>query len=353
MKTVRNELSVLIVEDNPGDFALVEEFLLEQIPQSAIVQAKNYREAREALCAVDNDFDVVLLDLSLPDKTGISLIKEIVELSEGMPVIVLTGYTDVAFGVNSLALGVSDYILKEELNPTLLLKSILYSIERKKKTIELEESERKYSELFHLSPQPMYVFDAKTLQFLDVNAAAIKYYGYSRDEFLLLGIKDIVPPIEVMRLDDLFSEWHGYKGHSYNGNFIHRKRSGKLRKVDIQSNVIDYKGKRAIVALAIDITERLNYIKAIELQNKKLREISFVQSHIVRAPLARIMGLVQLLRESNDPSQKDQILNFLTISADELDSVIKEITTITAKRTGEKSKAARRNLALQGQHRVN
>lgn len=347
MKTVKKELSVLIVEDNPGDFALVEEFLLEQMPQSAIVQAKNYKEAREELCATDNCFDVILLDLSLPDKTGISLIKEVVELSDGMPVIVLTGYTDVAFGVNSLSLGVSDYILKEELNPALLHKSILYSIERKKKTIELEESEKRYSELFHLSPQPMYVFDAKTLQFLDVNAAAIKYYGYSREEFLLIGIKEIVPSTEVMRLDDLFSGWHGHRGQSYNGNFTHRKKNGKLRKVEVQSNVIDYKGKRAIIALAIDITERLNYIKAIELQNKKLREISFVQSHIVRAPLARIMGLVQLLSESNDPSQKEQILNFLAVSADELDNVIREITTITVNKADEKDKSGRRNFVWQ------
>jgi PAS domain S-box-containing protein len=347
MKTVKEELSVLIVEDNPGDFALVEEFLLEQMPQSVIVQAKNYKEARETLCAADMNFDVILLDLSLPDKTGISLIKEIVELSEGMPVIVLTGYTDVAFGVNSLALGVSDYILKEELNPALLQKSILYSIERKKKTTELEESEKRYSELFHLSPQPMYVFDAKTLQFLDVNAAAVKYYGYSHDEFLLMGIKDIVPSTEVMRLDDLFSGYHNHRGQSYNGNFTHRKKNGKLRKVEVQSNLIDYKGKRAVVALAIDITERLNYVKAIELQNKKLREISFVQSHIVRAPLARIIGLVQLLRESIDHAQKEQILNFLEISADELDNVIREITTMTANKTDEVSKPGRHNFVRQ------
>ena len=347
MKTVRNELRALIVEDNPGDFALVEEFLLEQIPETEIVHAKNCKEARGALCVFDKSFDVILLDLSLPDKTGISLIKEIVELSKGMPVIVLTGYTDVAFGVNSLALGVSDYILKEELNPTLLLKSILYSIERKKKIAELEDSEKRYSELFQLSPQPMYVFDAKTLQFLDVNAAAARYYGYSQDEFLLMGIKDIVPLTERMRLDDLFSTWHNDRIPTYRGNFTHRKRNGKLRKVEIQSNSIEYKGKKAIIALAIDITERQNYIKEIELQNEKLREISWLQSHIVRAPLARILGLVQLLNESHDAMQKEQMLSFLNESANELDNVIKEITAMTGGKKDERSRAIIRNFVGQ------
>src|SRR3569833_862638 len=150
MKKARKEFSILVIEDNPGDFALVEEFLLEQIEVVSLFRAENYKEAREALISAGVIYDVVLLDLSLPDKTGIPLIREIVELCSSMPVIVLTGYTDLSFGGNSLALGVSDYILKEELSPTFLYKSILYSIERKRDIAELKASQKEYSELFHL-----------------------------------------------------------------------------------------------------------------------------------------------------------------------------------------------------------
>jgi PAS domain S-box-containing protein len=76
-----------------------------------------------------------------------------------------------------------------------------------------------------------------------------------------------------------------------------------------------------------DVTERHNYIKAIEEQNRMLKEISWMQSHVVRAPLARIMGLVPLLMELKENSpEKDEALQYLALSANELDEVIKSIT---------------------------
>jgi len=139
----KGEHAILVIEDNPGDFALVEEFLLEQIEAPAISHAINYREAREILTDEKKSFDIVLLDLSLPDKTGIPLIKEIVEISPNAPVIVLTGYSDLTFGVKSLSLGISDYILKDELTALSLYKSIVYSTERKRIILELGISERR------------------------------------------------------------------------------------------------------------------------------------------------------------------------------------------------------------------
>ena len=79
-----------------------------------------------------------------------------------------------------------------------------------------------------------------------------------------------------------------------------------------------------------DITDRLNYIKAIEEQNKKLTEISWIQSHVIRAPLARIMGLIQLINDT-EQSEKDkmEINNYILHSANELDDVISNISEKT------------------------
>jgi len=90
---------------------LVENFLFEQIEAPLISHSVSYSDAKELLSLRDCAFDVILLDLSLPDKTGAPLIKEILGLSKSAPVIVFTGYTDFAFGVKSLSLGISDYIL--------------------------------------------------------------------------------------------------------------------------------------------------------------------------------------------------------------------------------------------------
>ena len=139
----RGDHTILVIEDNPGDFALVEEFLLEKIEAPEISHVPNFKGAKEILTTARNPFDIILLDLSLPDKTGLPLIQEIVEISLSAPVIVLTGYADFAFGVKSLSSGVSDYILKDELTALSLYKSIVYSTERKRIISDLEESEKR------------------------------------------------------------------------------------------------------------------------------------------------------------------------------------------------------------------
>ena len=137
----KGEQSILVIEDNQGDFTLIEEFLFEQITAPVISHVLNYREAQEILLNRASPFDIILLDLSLPDKTGLPLIQEIAGLGLNIPIIVLTGYSDLSFGVKSLSLGVSDYILKDELTALSLYKSIVYSTERKRIASALELSE--------------------------------------------------------------------------------------------------------------------------------------------------------------------------------------------------------------------
>ncbi len=331
-------LKILVIEDNPGDFVLVEDFLLDQFGEPDIKRAPNFKTAAAELAKADADFDIVLLDITLPDNSGEPLIEAIIKACPNAPVIVLTGYADFAFSVRSLSLGVADYLLKDELTSLSLYKSIVYSTERRRQSDELAASQLKYSELFQLSPLPMWVFDLATLRFLDVNDAAVAHYGYSRDEFLSMTILDIRPESEVHSVEKIVNEVRTTNRFIKQGVFIHKKKNGDLIQVDIQSNSVDYQGSSAKIILANDITERLNYIKEIEAQNKTLRDISWMQSHIIRAPLTRIMALVPLMQElknntTDNPDEMRQMLEYLMTSALELDGVIKDITDKT--RTGE------------------
>lgn len=134
---------ILVVEDNLGDFILVEDFIIDYFQGSSIKHAATFAEAKSLLNDEANHFDIVLLDLSLPDRTGVSLIQEIIALSADIPVVVLTGYSDFNFGVKSLAMGISDYLLKEDLKGESLYKSIIYSIERKRILLDLKASEKR------------------------------------------------------------------------------------------------------------------------------------------------------------------------------------------------------------------
>ncbi|MBK5273159.1 MAG: response regulator, partial [Bacteroidia bacterium] len=182
---------ILVIEDNPGDIIIVEDFLMEQINDPVIEQAGNFKQAREILSVKDYLFDVILLDLSLPDKSGEKLVTDMLQIAPLCPIIILTGFADINFSIKSISLGIIDYLLKDDLNATTLYKSIIYAIERKKTILQLERAEKKASDLFHLSPQPMWLYDTETFRFVEVNKAAIDKYGYSEEEFLNIITKDL------------------------------------------------------------------------------------------------------------------------------------------------------------------
>lgn len=329
MEKDQNTYRILVVEDNPGDFLLIEEYLLEHIQLPKLTRAKSYEEAQKEL--QEKVFDCVFLDLSLPDKSGSDLVRQVVQLSKGSPVIVLTGYADMDFSIQSIALGVSDYLLKDDLTAFGLYKSLLYNLESKRKAMIIAASEKRYSDLFHLSPQPMWLYDLDSLQFLDVNNAAINHYGYTFEEFMGMSIKDIRPKEDLPKLMKAITSIRKRGRMSDQTNiFRHTKKEGAIIYVDIRSNSVSFNGTNAQLVLANDITDRLNYIKAIEQQNDKLRDIAWVQSHVVRTPLSRLMAIANLLQEGADSEEETtELLQFMKQSADELDAIINDISSKT------------------------
>lgn len=322
----KKSYKILVVEDNPGDVLLVEDYLQDHILNPALVNAKSFRESKEILTEKKDEFDIILLDLSLPDMSGEGLINEMKSIVDETPIIVLTGYTDVNFAVRSLSLGVADYLLKDNINSIALYKSVVYNIERFKFIKSLQNSEKKYSDLFHLSPLPLFVYDLETLNFLDINKAAIQQYGYSREEFLSMTLREIRPKEDLPKLEEAIELSRGKDSFYFEGVFRHKKKSGELIYVDIRSNIISRDGRRAEIALANDITDRVKHMETIEKQNERLKEIAWLQSHVVRAPLTRMMALIKELEdESLSSEEKKQFLAYVMESANELDHIVKDV----------------------------
>lgn len=135
-----------------------------------------------------------------------------------------------------------------------------------------------FQHLFHTNPLPMWIYDTETLRFLEVNAAACRHYGYSRDEFLALSLVDIRPPEDVERLlANLAAPRPEYQD---SGLWRHRLRDGTVIQVDIRSNRIEYGGRSAVLVVANDVTEREN--ARADLQRSKDRLSSIIRA----APLA-------------------------------------------------------------------
>jgi len=263
MNKDNHPIHVLLIEDNPGDALLVEEYISEVFENVTLTLAETFKEAKELLES-EIVFSSILLDLSLPDAEGMDLIDEMMALSGSVPVIILTGYTNLEFSMKSLSKGVSDYLLKDELSPTLLHKSILYSTERSAFSGKLKESEKNYRDLFELSPLPKILYDLDTLEIIDVNKACHDHYGYSKKEFLLLKFIDLFPESEE---EDFNSEVKKLKeiGGRNSGIYTHIKKNGDQIKVHIESNSINYEGRNARILIANDVTERLKEEERLKL----------------------------------------------------------------------------------------
>lgn len=126
--------------------------------------------------------------------------------------------------------------------------------ERARDQKALEDSERRYRTLFDVHPQPMWVVDANTLAFLAVNGAAVRLYGYAKDEFLAMTADQIRPEEDVDDLRRAFADW----SNNYSQRiWRHKKKSGEVIPVKVTSFNLEFAGRRARLGVIEDLTERL------------------------------------------------------------------------------------------------
>lgn len=137
-----NTLKILLVEDNKNDAALIKEMIYEDVIKDAydlqceLIHKETCDNALNYLA--ENKVDVILLDLSLPDSSGLDTVKKMVEREKNTPIIVLTGLDDENVAIKALQGGVQDYLSKNQINSMLLVRSLKYSIERFNNLIEKE-----------------------------------------------------------------------------------------------------------------------------------------------------------------------------------------------------------------------
>ena len=323
MKKDTKSYRILIVESSGKVLLSLKNLLLKRIVAPMIVNAVDFKSSR--MLVSQEDFDIILLDLNLSDLKGKELLDAFGK-ENFSKTILLTELEDAELTLYAISKGVSDYLLKSELSSRLLYKSIVYGIERRKNIAKLKESEKRYSDLFYLNPQPMYLFDFNTLKFLRVNDAMLRQYGYSISEFLEMTLLDIRPEEEIESFKKAYKHFNNHDHLVTTSEYQHKRKNGETFYVEVSCNIIYNDGKKCGLGTVIDITERLTYLKTIEERNQRLQDIAFTQSHIVRAPLANMMGILYLIRDFDLNSEEGEELlqHFITCGL-ELDKNIKEI----------------------------
>ncbi|WAC90538.1 PP2C family protein-serine/threonine phosphatase [Mycobacterium sp. Aquia_213] len=136
-------LSLLLVEDDRADAVLVEDLITGAVDDIKVTWAQSMAHAERELAAARPD--CVLLDLHLPDASGIEALNRIAARDATVPIVVLTGLNDEYFGASAVAAGAQDYLVKGRVEPDMLRRALLYAIERKR--VELIAADLQASQL--------------------------------------------------------------------------------------------------------------------------------------------------------------------------------------------------------------
>jgi PAS domain S-box-containing protein len=184
---------VLLIEDNPGDARLVKEALSEPGigPIASLAHVERLAKGLEHLEA--QPVDAILLDLTLPDSSGLATFQQIFARASQVPIILLTGMDNEDMAQDLMRAGAQDYLVKGQVDGRSLMRSIRYAIERKISEDNLRASEERFRTLIEQASDGIFITDARG-NILDVNSSGCALLGYSRDEVLKMNMLDLAVP---------------------------------------------------------------------------------------------------------------------------------------------------------------
>ena len=182
IQTLQSEVSLLIIEDNPGDVRIIEEVLRESSSNFyRLTSCSNLSLGIKTLN--ENKFDALILDLRLPDSSDIETLEIIRENDPDIPIVVLTIINNEEIGLAAIQSGAQDFLAKEQLGNKSLEKSIKFAIERKKLEQKIRDSENLFEITFELASVGM-AHSSMEGKCLKVNHKCCEISGYEKEELL-------------------------------------------------------------------------------------------------------------------------------------------------------------------------
>jgi PAS domain S-box-containing protein len=289
-------IKILLVEDDAGDHFLFKEYLSDIKNYSySLTWANSYEQGVELV--KNKEHDIYFFDYLLGAKTGLDMVQECFSDIIDVPVIILTGLGNQEADLKAMELGVSDYLVKDEIDPEKLERTIRYSIGQSQMLKKLKASETKFRSIFENSHDIIYVSD-KNGNLLDINKSAENLFGYSHEELLKMNTSDLYDNKDDRRK---FVEAMNSSGICSNFEVILRDKKGDKKFCTITASIQRRDDDNNIYYQGIihDMTQRKKAEHDLMIAEKLAitGKIARILAHEVRNPLTNINLSVEQLEE--------------------------------------------------------
>lgn len=195
---------ILLVEDNPEDTHLLQDMLVDADKQAFKLTCVDSLRAAEKHLNEEN-INAVLLDLSLPDGSGLETLQKMVKIAPKTPIIVLTDTEDENLAVKAMQTGAQDYLVKGHVDGALLVRSIRYSIERKRIQEYLVSNESRYRILTENVSDVIWTMDLN-LHMTDISPSIVRQTGYTPEETLKQPMEKLLTTVSYQHVLEVIAE---------------------------------------------------------------------------------------------------------------------------------------------------
>lgn len=285
--TVTDPLKILIIEDDLEDRKLMKTLL----PKSSLsISELKFAECLENALELlsDNYFDVVLLDLNLPDSHGIDTLVKVSEKNPRTANIVVTGMSDESLGLEAVSKGAQEYLMKGHFDAQMLSKSIHYAIERKRVEYAIKESETQHRLLFEAANEAIFLI--KDEQFIDCNPSTLRIFNCTREQIIGQSLRRFFPEKQTDERDsiELAQEKNNLalEGKPQFFEWRYVRYDETTFDAEVSLNRLELYGEVFTQAIVRDITERKCSAEAIGLAYERLEkanhELKQMQSQLVQ-----------------------------------------------------------------------
>lgn len=316
------ELKILLVEDDEDDYIIIRDMLSDVTGKPLKMEwSTTYEAGLEALRRQQHD--VCLLDYYLGQHTGLELLQEMSDKSQNVPIIMLTGLGNHQVDVQAMEAGAADYLVKGEIHPYLLERSIRYAVRHRQVLRALQQREDRFRSLVQNSSDVIGVLrEDSTYQYVSDSCRGI--LGYAPEDLVGKKSLDFVHPEDISVVQEALRELKACPDDVLSTEFRFLHGDGTWRILEATgNNLLDHPFIEGIVVNTRDVTMQRQAEKKIERyaaelkrSNKELEQFAYVISHDLQEPARMVESYLKLLRRRYQGQLDDKADVFIDYAVD-------------------------------------